>query len=97
MVVEHEQLVDRRAVEPVLRGWEDVVARPDGQALLDRPAREDLDPLVDVGDLLGDGGHVDRLPAAGLVRVEDHDRELGRCARLRECRASGEETQKSSR
>ena len=26
--------------------------------------------------LLGDGGHVERRPAAGLVRVEDHDREL---------------------
>ncbi len=74
--VEDELLGGGGAVEAMAGGWQHVLTRPPPESLRFSSSREDLDPLVNVDELFGDGGHVDGVPAAGLVGVEDHDRQF---------------------
>ena len=75
-----------------------VAGCPFGQALFVGSAGVDLQVprQPGTGHLLCGAAEVDGLGVAGWpARIEDHDAHL-RAAMLRECRVSGEETQKNS-
>src|SRR5262245_11446390 len=66
-----------RAIETQIGRRADVCDRPLARAVSHRAARVDLDRRLRLGDLLGDGVHVDALAGAHRrARVEDDDAEL---------------------